>query len=213
MTQGAPERSTRSRENTRLRLLEAAAEVFAEVGVDAASVEAITERAGFTRGAFYSNFESKEELVFALVSWASDREMTAVGERVQAMDESQLRSMSIEQIVTRILDVVVDSPSGVRLMNEFRTRAMRDERTAQAYLDWQRGLQQRVAAIIDELARGTGMRLRIGSSDLAQLILFIWEGTSVHAVIEGDGDDSVTDQVCRPTVALLTALVSDDTRR
>ena len=54
--------ATRSRENTRARLLEAAAQVFAEAGLDGASVEAVCERAGFTRGAFYSNFESKDEL-------------------------------------------------------------------------------------------------------------------------------------------------------
>jgi len=48
--------ATRSRENTRARLLEAAAQVFAEAGLDGASVEAVCERAGFTRGAFYSNF-------------------------------------------------------------------------------------------------------------------------------------------------------------
>ena len=43
--------ATRSRENTRARLLDAAAQVFAEVGLDGASVEAVCDRAGFTRGA------------------------------------------------------------------------------------------------------------------------------------------------------------------
>ena len=50
--------ATRSRENTKARLLEAAAQVFAEAGLDGASVEAVCERAGFTRGAVYSNFDS-----------------------------------------------------------------------------------------------------------------------------------------------------------
>ena len=58
--------ATRSRENTRARLLDAAAQVFAEVGLDGASVEAVCDRAGFTRGAFYSNFESKDELFLML---------------------------------------------------------------------------------------------------------------------------------------------------
>jgi AcrR family transcriptional regulator len=50
----------------------AASEVFAESGFDGASVEAICERAGFTRGAFYSNFASKEELFFGLVQQVSE---------------------------------------------------------------------------------------------------------------------------------------------
>jgi len=50
--------TSRRREATRQKLLDAAGLVFAEEGLDAASVEAICERAGFTRGAFYSNFDS-----------------------------------------------------------------------------------------------------------------------------------------------------------
>lgn len=47
--------------------MSAAIEAFAERGVMAASVEDICERAGFTRGAFYSNFGDKDELVLALI--------------------------------------------------------------------------------------------------------------------------------------------------
>jgi AcrR family transcriptional regulator len=45
-------------QRTRAALLDAAGEVFAERGFQGASVEAIAERAGFSRGAFYSNFSS-----------------------------------------------------------------------------------------------------------------------------------------------------------
>lgn len=52
---------------TRRRLLDAAAEVFLERGFQGASVEEISAEAGFTRGAFYSNFASKEELFVELL--------------------------------------------------------------------------------------------------------------------------------------------------
>jgi AcrR family transcriptional regulator len=52
---------------TRQRLLTAAAAIFAERGMHGATVEDICEAAGFTRGAFYSNFAGKEELFFALL--------------------------------------------------------------------------------------------------------------------------------------------------
>lgn len=54
------------RAETRARLLEAAAEVIAARGLDGASIDEITERAGFTRGAFYSNFSGKPELLVEL---------------------------------------------------------------------------------------------------------------------------------------------------
>jgi len=44
----------------------AAARVFARQGLHGASVEAVSEEAGFSRGALYSNFESKEDLFLAL---------------------------------------------------------------------------------------------------------------------------------------------------
>lgn len=62
-------RPTRAEKQARTRqaLIDAGAEVFVERGFQGASIEAIAERAGFTRGAFYSNFGSKEELFAELV--------------------------------------------------------------------------------------------------------------------------------------------------
>lgn len=66
-----PRRVRRSRaekqEETRRLLLDAAAEVFIRRGFQAASIEAITAEAGFSRGAFYSNFQSKEQLFVELL--------------------------------------------------------------------------------------------------------------------------------------------------
>ena len=60
-------RTRPTRDNTRDKLFEAAARVFEEQGINAASIEAITAAAGFTRGAFYSNFASKDELIVAML--------------------------------------------------------------------------------------------------------------------------------------------------
>jgi AcrR family transcriptional regulator len=72
---------------TRTELLEAAARVFVERGFEGASIEAITDAAGYTRGAFYSNFDSKAELFTELLQervYRTYRRMaaaTAEGER------------------------------------------------------------------------------------------------------------------------------------
>jgi AcrR family transcriptional regulator len=55
------------RAETRRRLLEAAATVFIRRGFQGASVEEICDEAGFSRGAFYSNFESKEQMFVELL--------------------------------------------------------------------------------------------------------------------------------------------------
>jgi AcrR family transcriptional regulator len=61
-------RTRPTRDETREKLFEAAAEVFAEHGIGAASIEMIAAGAGLTRGAFYSNFADKDELIIAMLA-------------------------------------------------------------------------------------------------------------------------------------------------
>lgn len=60
-------RTRPTRDDTRDKLFEAAARVFEQDGIGGASIETIAAEAGFTRGAFYSNFKSKDELIIAML--------------------------------------------------------------------------------------------------------------------------------------------------
>ncbi len=60
-------RTRPTRDDTCEKLFEAAARVFEEQGIGSASIEGIAAAAGFTRGAFYSNFKSKDELIIAMI--------------------------------------------------------------------------------------------------------------------------------------------------
>jgi AcrR family transcriptional regulator len=60
-------RTRPTRDDTRDKLFEAAARVFDEQGINGVSIEAIAAAAGFSRGAFYSNFKSKDELIIAMI--------------------------------------------------------------------------------------------------------------------------------------------------
>jgi AcrR family transcriptional regulator len=60
-------RTRPTRDATCEKLFEAAARVFEDQGIGGASIEAIAAAAGFSRGAFYSNFKSKDELIIAMI--------------------------------------------------------------------------------------------------------------------------------------------------
>src|SRR5260221_3320038 len=60
-------RTRPTRDDTREKLFEAAARVFEEQGIGGASIEDLAAAAGLTRGAFYSNFKSKDELIIAML--------------------------------------------------------------------------------------------------------------------------------------------------
>lgn len=73
------------REETRGRLLDAAAELFAERGVDSASIDAIAERADRTSGAVYDHFGGKDGLLFALLqTWVDAVAVSAAAEMTAA---------------------------------------------------------------------------------------------------------------------------------
>ncbi len=67
-------RQTERTRATRRKLLDAAKRIFAQDGFEAARLEDIAAGAGYTRGAFYANFKSKEDIFFALFEeWVGER--------------------------------------------------------------------------------------------------------------------------------------------
>lgn len=198
---------TRRRENTRARLLEAASAVFAEVGLDAASVEAVCERAGFTRGAFYSNFASKDELFLELARTVSERKLEVITDRVRELIGDECPQAGPGEILQQLVDVSLDSREGVLLMSEIRTRAMRDEETATSYHAWMDEMVDRVTAIIEELVATYGLRLRMPARDFAQVMLDLWESTAVSALTDRLSDAQAARLVGRRTHTLAAAVV------
>lgn len=190
--------TTRRRDATRQRLLDAAAEVFAEVGLDAASVEAVCERAGFTRGAFYSNFESKDELFLELARRVAQERVDQVQERVSQLEREGSFDLSADNalgIVQRVLDIPSDNRLGILLLSEIRIHALRDRQLGSAYLAWDDELHRSVTQIVSDIERAKGLRLRVPAEEAARLMLTIWDGATVRAAMAGlDYDD-----LCRRT--------------
>ena len=196
---------TRRREQTRARLLDAAHEVFAEVGMDAASVETICERAGFTRGAFYSNFESKDELFLALVTSLSDAKLDAVASRVQLLSPAHV--VDISDLVGEL-----DAPFGEHidphLLTEIRSQAMRDPRLAEAFLRLQRQVLERIEGILDHIVAAYGLQLRVPISEAARILFDISNETCTTATLQGLAGEEVTRALRDRLEAIVPVLVA-----
>ncbi|MCP2031460.1 AcrR family transcriptional regulator [Okibacterium sp. HSC-33S16] len=186
----APGETTRRRK-TRDRLIDAAYEVFAETGIHAASVEMITERAGFTRGAFYSNFDSKEELFFAL----AERENRVRFERLQQGVDSILPGLDAATAVTdatlgtlvmRFLELQGDDRRWCLVQSEFRLLAMRDSAVAASYLEYQRNFQNELAARLDDALRSVGLTFVIDPVAVTRMIVTVYESAMQESILEGD---------------------------
>ncbi|MGO2037241.1 MAG: TetR/AcrR family transcriptional regulator [Brevibacterium sp.] len=71
------------RRQTRSTLVEAGISVFAVKGIDGASIEEICEAAGFTRGAFYSNFSGRDELILATIESRTSHDLDMLDETIE----------------------------------------------------------------------------------------------------------------------------------
>ena len=149
-----------SRQQTRERLLDAAAEVFNRLGYHGASLEAVAEAAGYTKGAVYSNFATKGELFAALLD-RSTHERHA--ERVEALTD-----LSLEQMADAVVDLLRrqarEGATWDLLQVEFWLAAMRDpalrarlsQGSDELYRDWGRLLDRKLAeAGVDAPFSGT----------------------------------------------------------
>lgn len=190
--------TSRRREATRQKLLDAAAQVFAEEGLDAASVEAICERAGFTRGAFYSNFDSKDALFLELAGRVARSRVDSARERVALLEsEGDLREVTVDalSIVQQVLDVSGDDRLAILLMSEIRIHALRDPQLGAAYLAQNEDIRTSVAQVVRDIAAAKSLRLRLPADEVARLMLTVWEGESVRGTMAGLDYETV----CRRT--------------
>ena len=92
-------------EITRARFIQSAEKIFARDGFEAAKLEEIATAAGYTRGAFYSNFESKEDLFFALLEKEISHRIAALEKEMAKFrdPEAKLKAMR-EFFLSKTLD-------------------------------------------------------------------------------------------------------------
>ena len=162
-TVGAPAPARRSRENTRARLVEAAADVFAEKPFGAVTVDDLVGAAGFTRGAFYSNFSSVRELFHLVYARQAELMLDEVSQVLDDTPEGDFHLTSIDQLFAAL------EPLGARwfrLHQEFTLLAVRDEEARRLFLVHVQEFEGRMQELFARILRLLG---REPISDIATL--------------------------------------------
>jgi AcrR family transcriptional regulator len=108
-----------SKELTRLRLIEAAEMLFIRRGFADASVDEISEMAGYSRGAFYSNFDNKEQVFLAVIDRRRPKPLDDILQRVSEPVERKAAVRTWFSNQWRLKDFIA-------LRMEFSRRALRD---------------------------------------------------------------------------------------
>lgn len=199
------------RQKTRTRLLDAAFEVFAEHGVHAASVEMITEAAGFTRGAFYSNFSTKEELFFALMEREKALRLDQLNSGVAQFltplvgDGRQIGDDDVVEIITKVLELQSDDRRWWLVQSEFLLLAMRDEAIAAGFLEYQDGFFRDLTEVVVAALTSASRRFTIDPEEAVRVIAELCANAEARALLSGD-ERRFSERLSSSVPAILLAL-------
>ncbi|MFD5303741.1 TetR/AcrR family transcriptional regulator [Streptomyces rochei] len=194
-------RVTRRRLRTRAKLLDAAFEVFAAKGFGRVSIEEVCEAAGYSRGAFYSNFDTLDELFFALYRQRADEIADQVSEAL-AGDGPDL---DVPAAVDRVTEVLLLDRAWLLVKTDFLVHAARDIDVARTLLEHRARLRR---AIADRLARARGhtpLPAVLGDAEsAAHAVVAAYDGVTTQLLLDRDVEHA------RVRLGqLLTALLTD----
>jgi AcrR family transcriptional regulator len=194
-------RVTRRRVRTRAKLLDAAFAVFAAKGFGRVSIEEVCEAAGYSRGAFYSNFGSLDELFFALYRERAE----LIADQVAGAFALDGPDLDVPAAVDRVTDVLLLDLDWLLVKTDFLVHAARDPAVAETLLDHRARLRE---AIADRLARARGRAELpdvLGDVDgAAHAVIAAYDGVTTQLLLDKDV------QSARAWLKqLLTALLTD----
>jgi AcrR family transcriptional regulator len=181
----APLTPERRRQQTRDYLLEAAAKVFAERGFQGASLDEVAAAAGFTKGAVYSNFGSKDELILALLEARYEEEIREVRATVNASEAPfTARVPDFVDLVWRMEQRAQPWLSDLR--QEFVLYARRNPEARRKLSELERQEAAAVAEIIEAERKRLDLKDVGAPETLAWIMLALFQGISAMAAINPD---------------------------
>jgi AcrR family transcriptional regulator len=158
---------------TRARLVAAAATVFARLGFAGASLEDVAEEAGLTKGAVYSNFESKDDLIKAVLHDRLDEPARAIP--AQISDELSIEDRAARASELFVRQMELDREAAL-LDLEFSIYLARNPEMVPRFSEGARELRRTMARSMEEWAARDGVRLPLDPDTLVAGVFALGNG-------------------------------------
>ncbi len=169
--------------HTRECLMNSAAKLFAQRGLQQASIEDLADDAGYTKGAFYANFKNKEELFLAML----DEHFAERAEEIEQIvgsdgtDAEKAARAGDDFAATLRAD-----PEWMRLFFEFTAYALRDDDFRQELLTRYHWLQDRVAAALSAHKEELDLPAVLQPERVALITSMMANGFALEKLLAGD---------------------------
>ncbi|VWB34671.1 TetR family regulatory protein [Burkholderia stagnalis] len=171
---------SQKRDRTRERLLCAAHEIFSTKGYATASIEEIAAAAGYTRGAFYSNFRDKTELLLELLRRDSD-ELDA---QLQRMLDAGGTREEMQRMALAHYRQSVRRHGSFLMWAEAKLHAVRDPVFREHFNALLRERQNRVKGYVTGLAQRAGAPLHLPADVLAIGLMGLCDGVQFGCAVD-----------------------------
>ena len=174
-------RTRPTRDDTRDKLFEAAARVFEEQGIGGVSIEAIAAAAGFSRGAFYSNFKNKDELIIAMIEDHVERSIRRNLDLLATHDNLADYIDALKSMDRSRQDPLARSPLLHMEMILFVARA---EKRRPELAQRLRARRKLIADIVETASRNSGKNGSLNPAWTGAIVLALEDGFRLHRLID-----------------------------
>jgi AcrR family transcriptional regulator len=166
---------------TRAALMESAAAVAARRGIERASLDEVAQRAGFTKGAVYANFGSKEELFLAMLDAHFDARLAEI-DRILSTDTDP--DQQAREAAEGMMRMLAAQPEWHRLFFEFSAYAARNDGFREQLVARYRALRERLADLLAERVERLGIDPVVPPNEVAAMAFAMANGVALERLLE-----------------------------
>ncbi len=157
--------------------------MFAERGFAGATLDDVAEAAGFSKGAVYSNFKSKDELFYALMGERIEERVESATDAISHRSSAEAQSLEVGR---RLTEKLTEQPEWHLLFIEFWARAVRDPELREEFARRRRPLRLSIAELVERAAAEHGVQLPISPESLATAVLALSNGLAIERLADPD---------------------------
>jgi len=167
--------------HTRARLMDSAAAVAVRRGIEGASLDEVAQSAGFTKGAVYANFASKEGLFLAMLEGHFDARLAELDRILSTEADPDEQAREAAEGLMRMLAA---EPEWHRLFFEFAVHAVRNEGFRVQLVERYGALRERLADLLARRAQRLGLEPVTPPDQVAAMAFAMANGMALERLLE-----------------------------
>ena len=186
-----------SQAQTREHLMQAAQKLFSQSGLNGTSIDKIVANAGFTKGAFYSNFATKEDLMLAILEQHKEKVFSQMQDLIIATKKEDLIG-----VIQNWLSHSAGDKDWILFSAELEMNAARNPELSKSFKQFMDMQYDKMAIALDTIFSKLGKNPPIPTIELARVLKNLIHSSALNSIACGE-TDAKTDEI----MALFDALL------